>query len=256
VIHSVDSIRSILTLTELHDNPNTNYQTIMAPRSTKLPFSFLAKCKCGQVNASVRTLPEAPPIRLVCYCKDCRGYFETMNRHAKAGFYDDPYDEANPPAKLDNWGGIDWTTLYPRDITVLDGKDFLTTTKIRGNSKIRHVHSTCCGTPMFRCGEMSVLLNSNSIIDQAGKRDNGEEVQSFSSLPVTFRIIGRDAWKIGRMETAAPKMSSSVPFRWFYTMPFHIHKSYMEPMPLEIPKAEDCKVLDDFRAGSTNSKMA
>jgi Family of unknown function (DUF6151) len=223
----------------------------MAPHPTNLPFSFVSKCQCGKVSASILTLAEAPPLRLVCYCKDCRGYFETLNRQAESGV-SDAKKKVVPPARLDNWGGVDWTALYPRDITIVEGKDHLTTVRIREKSNVRQVYATCCNTPMFRFGEMSVLLNSSSIVP-ADNQDNGETVKSFSSLPVTFRIIGRDSWKTGRLETSKPSISSSVPLKWFWTMPFRIRKAYMEPMPMDVPKAENCKVLHDFHEGSTKS---
>jgi hypothetical protein len=46
------------------------------------PLSFTARCRCGKVQVAVQTLERAPPLRLVCYCKDCRGYYETLNRIA------------------------------------------------------------------------------------------------------------------------------------------------------------------------------
>lgn len=227
----------------------------MAPQPNKLPFCFTGKCQCGKVSASIRTLPKAPPLRLVCYCKDCRGYFESLNQQAAARAGDNSTNETlSPPARLDDWGGVDWTALYPRDITIVEGAEFLATAIIRENSKIRQVYSTCCNTPMFRFGQMSVLMNS-SVVLPAASQDEGGAFESFSSLPVTFRIIGRDAWKTGRVETSKPSMSSSVPLKWFWTIPFRIRKAYMEPMPMNVPKAEDCKVLDGFREGSKNSDM-
>jgi hypothetical protein len=56
-----------------------------------------------------------------------------------------------------NWGGVDWTALYPRDITIEKGNDLLRTEKIRPESNIRQVYTTCCYTPMFRFGGMSVV---------------------------------------------------------------------------------------------------
>lgn len=56
-----------------------------------------------------------------------------------------------------NWGGVDWTAMYPRDITILQGKDLLQTTIIRPTSGVRQVYTNCCHTPMFRFGELSVV---------------------------------------------------------------------------------------------------
>mmetsp|Transcript_6484 Transcript_6484/g.11927 ORF Transcript_6484/g.11927 Transcript_6484/m.11927 type:complete len:217 (+) Transcript_6484:75-725(+) len=203
-----------------------------------LPLAFRAQCQCGKVCSSIHSLEKAPPLRLVCYCKDCRGYYETLNKVALS----DPKTSANPsPAQLDNWGGVDWTAMYPRDITILQGQEFLATAKVRDSSSMRLVYTTCCYTPMFRFGALSVLVNSNLMVP--------EEDQN--NLPVTFRIIGRDAWKNGKAEAFKPSMSFSVPFKWFWTMPFRINKEYMEPMPLDLPKPEDCKVLEGFQEGTS-----
>jgi hypothetical protein len=206
--------------------------------------AFTASCHCGTVKASIDTLQDAPPLRLVCYCKDCRGYYETLTKmtgndvcHSKNG--------KDLPSAVDNWGGVDWTAMYPRDITILQGQDHLTAAKIRTSSAVRQVYSTCCHTPMFRFGGMSALVNSNTLVP----RTDG------SSLPpVTFRIIGRDAWKIG-LNPALDRpsgMSWSVPLKWFWTMPFRLRSPLMEPMPLDLPKAEDCPVLEGFQEGSSS----
>lgn len=208
----------------------------------KLPLTFKATCKCGKVYASVSSLEKSPPLRLVCYCKDCRGYFETLNRMASL----DPRTKSSPsPAVLDNWGGVDWTTIYPRDITVIQGQDLLATVKIREASVMRQLYSTCCYTPMFRFGNLGVLANS-SILEPTDSESQDTE------LPVSFRIIGRDAWREDKEGARKPKMSSSVPFKWFWTMPFRINKGYMEPMPLELPNAKDCKILSEFKEGSSS----
>jgi hypothetical protein len=128
----------------------------VAPRTT-LPLAFKVTCKCGKVYAVINALEKLPPLRLVCYCKDCRGYFESLNRISAS----DPASKTNPPpAQLDSWGGVDWTAVYPRDITILQGQELLATTKIREGSSIRQVYTTCCYTLWFRFGSLSVLANS------------------------------------------------------------------------------------------------
>lgn len=204
-----------------------------------LAMSFKARCNCGKVEVVVHTLEKSPPLRLVCYCKDCRGYYETLNRIAT----DNKADSRFPETLLDSWGGVDWTCLYPRDITVVKGQNLLTAVKIRESSPIRQVYSTCCYTPFFRFGSMSVLMNSQIM--------NPDE--SSVDLPVTFRIIGRDSWKKGiDSDQSRPAMSYSVPFKWFWTMPFRIRRAHMEPMPLDLPDAKDCKMMEDFVEGSSS----
>jgi hypothetical protein len=222
---------------EFHHNKSQKMAPV-APRPT-LPLAFKTSCKCGKVCAAINALEKLPPLRLVCYCKDCRGYFETLNRIAAS----DPATKTNPsPAQLDNWGGVDWTAVYPRDITILQGQDLLATTKIREGSSMRQVYTTCCYTPLFRFGNLSVLANSNTL-----KPSEGQDEE----LPVSFRIIGRDAWKQGKESAEKPIMSFSVPFKWFWTMPFRINKEYMQPMPLALPATKDCKVLSEFKEGSS-----
>jgi hypothetical protein len=66
---------------------------------------------------------------------------------------------------------------------------------------------------------------------------------------IDFRIIGRQAWKKGVDDTMKkPKMSWSVPFKWFWTMPKRLHKELMEPSPLQLPK-ENIEVLEGFTEG-------
>ena len=56
-----------------------------------------------------------------------------------------------------NWGGVDWTALYSRDLTIEKGKEHLRTSIIRPSSRIRQVYSTCCYIPILRFGDMSVV---------------------------------------------------------------------------------------------------
>lgn len=199
-------------------------------------LSTTARCTCGKVKFAIETLEQSPPMRLVCYCSDCRGYYETLDRLAmekglppsaildvstakciivvyylvvsagtgccRAWSAKKYYKERSSLAGcrliitlmdlysflefscmfvclyflasltldddasswliccIQNWGGVDWTAMYPRDITILEGKDLLKTTIIRPTSGIRQVYASCCNTPMFRFGEMSMVRRS------------------------------------------------------------------------------------------------
>jgi hypothetical protein len=184
------------------------------------PLRLSIQCNCGKVKATIQALESAKPLRFICYCKDCRGYYNTLNGMA-------PSDA--PPAKLDAWGGVDWTSIFPRDIT--EGKDLLKTCLIRPESKMRQVYCGNCHTPIFRFGAMSVLMNTNLIQEE----DQVPEVR--------FRIIGRDSLK----GPDKPKMSWSVPFSWFWVMPKRIKKELMTPMPLELDEVEDIPILENFK---------
>ena len=46
-------------------------------------LSTTGRCTCGKVKFAIQTLePSPPPLRIVCYCSDCRGYYETLDRLA------------------------------------------------------------------------------------------------------------------------------------------------------------------------------
>ena len=213
---------------------------------------FVFKCQCGKVCGTIQTLVDAPqPLRLVCYCKDCRGYYNTLNTMASRMATSSRF----PPAMIDEWGGVDWLCIYPRDIQIETGKAFLTTCKIRPTSPIKQVYSTCCYTPIFRFGSMSVLMNTH--IMEPPKQ------HSLTELPdVKFRIMGRQSLpgsdQVDRQEKK-PNISWSIPvFSWLWTMSKRVKAELMVPMPFDdnddmkkiFPKAIDqVPVLDQFQEG-------
>jgi hypothetical protein len=137
-----------------------------------------------------------------------------------------------PAAKLDEWGGCDYTHVQPNEVTVQSGQEFVKVSKIREKSPIHRVYTTCCHTPLFTIGpSKTVLLNSHLL--------------SSTKPDVSFRIIGRDAIK--KDNKNAPKMSWSVPLAWFWTMPGRGLKDPKAPMPVELPATPD--VLKNFQRG-------
>lgn len=188
------------------------------------PLKQAVQCTCGAVKLSI----DSPSVlRLVCYCKDCRGYFNTLNANAKLAGKD-------PVAPLDTWGGVDWTQLYPNEIKVTEGADKLETRIIRKGSPMHRVHTTCCYTPMFSLGQGmgSALLNTHLI-------DDDEETKP----DVRFRVIGRQALKGENM----PRISWSVPLSFPFVMMKRIHKDQATPAPVETPK--ELQVLENFKEG-------
>jgi hypothetical protein len=185
------------------------------------PLKQTVQCTCGAVKLSINS----PSIlRLVCYCKDCRGYFNTLNENAQlAG--------KNPVARLDAWGGVDLTQIYPDEIKVEEGMEHLETRIIREGSPMHRVFTTCCYTPMFSLGQGSgsALLNTNLI--------SGEKAD------VRFRIIGRQALK----RENRPAISWSVPLSFPFVMMKRTHKEQATPAPVETPK--ELKVLENFKQG-------
>ena len=187
------------------------------------------QCTCGKVKLQVNS-PSV--LRLVCYCKDCRGYYKTLNKEAEAHHH-------KPAAMLDPFGGVDWTCMYPNEITVLQGKEHLKTCLIRPKSPIRRVYTTCCYTPMFNIGSSSALLNTNLIL--LDKEDK-------ANLPdVRFRIIGRQALPASKdASLKKPPMSWSVPLSFPFVMIKRIKKEKMEPLPLDM---DNVSVLENFQEG-------
>lgn len=93
------------------------------------------QCHCGKVKGIIDS-PSA--LRIVCYCKDCRGYYLTLNNLAtKLGL---PAE----PAKLDQFGGSDFTQIYPSEISISEGKDKLERCIIREKSPIHRTYAKCC----------------------------------------------------------------------------------------------------------------
>lgn len=183
-------------------------------------------CRCGKVKLAVDS-PSA--LNLVCYCRDCRGYYNTLNALAK---------KMNLPAaaELDPFGGVGWTQVYPCEIKVNDGEDLLETCKIREGSLQHRVYSKCCYTPMFTIGKGmgSAMLNSALIPEKDQHND------------IMYRIIGRQALK-GDGSVEKPKMSFSVPFSWFFTMPRRVKKERSTPSPIDVEK--EVNILEGFMEG-------
>jgi hypothetical protein len=198
------------------------------------------QCTCGKVQLVIES-PSA--LRLVCYCKDCRGYYQTLNANANANAANKklhlPATTSQNNAKLDPWGGLDGTQIYPSEIKVVQGNEYLTKCLIREKSPIQRIYTTCCHTPICTIGPSgAAIVNTHLLHDP---------------LPdVQFRIIGRQALlssndgKNNKEQSPAPKMSWSVPFSWFWTMPGRIQKDKSSPAPLEGVKAT---VLENFQQG-------
>jgi Family of unknown function (DUF6151) len=191
-------------------------------------------CSCGKAQLVIDS-PSA--LRLVCYCKDCRGYYNTLNDMARS--------EGKPPqATLDEWGGVDMTQIYPSEIKVVEGcQQHLTTCRIRDKSVQKLVYATCCDTPMVRIGASSALLNTNLLADE-------------NKADVRFRIMGRQAPKEEAPATNTnnkdknnnkkPNVSWSVPFSFPFVMMGRIKKGLMTPEPLD---TKDARVLENFKQG-------
>ena len=197
----------------------------------------IVSCHCGKVKLAVDA---QDVLRFVCYCKDCRGYHQTLNRLAESKHLD-------PVAPLDSWGGVDWTHCYPNEITVLQGKELLETRVLLPGSAMHRVYSSCCYTPMFSLGQGfgSALLNTGLLLTEQEQHQQHQH-----TVPeVRFRIMGRQALKdVDAKDQKPPKMSWSVPLSWFWVMPQRVHKERMKPSPVDLVE-QNPVVLEDFKQG-------
>lgn len=204
------------------------------------PLQQTVQCHCGKVKIGIDA---NDVLRLVCYCKDCRGYYNSINALAAAD------SDANRPstttqqqaavmtavAQLDPWGGCDYTHLFPNEMNVLAGKENMQVVKIREKSQINRCYASCCRTPLFSIGPSKTVLLNTHLIDDPNKAE------------VRFRIIGRNALVNKEATEKRPSMSWSVPLAWFWTMPGRASKDKTAPLPVEIP--DKVSVLENFKQG-------
>jgi len=184
------------------------------------------QCRCGQVKLTIDS-PSA--LRFVCYSKDCRGYYQSLNEIARA-------NGQTEAAILDPWGGVDFTQIYPSEIVFEEGKEIAKTVLIRPDSPIRRVYSSCCYTPLFDIGQNSAMLNTHLLLNDDLKPD------------VRFRIIGRHSLPQSQdQQQPKPSISWSVPFSWLIVMGGRIKKQKMEPMPIDVSKQPE--IMKNFHQG-------
>ncbi|KAJ1536392.1 hypothetical protein HK096_011030, partial [Nowakowskiella sp. JEL0078] len=127
-------------------------------------------------------------MRIVCHCKDCRGYYNFLNN--KSG------DKLSP---LEPCGGIDLTQIYNSELKIEQGKEYLKVLK-KTPGGLARVYASCCYTPIYSSG-MVIIVNTNLIPIN-------------SRLPICFQIIGRDALKPHTIND----LYSSVPWFWPFKM--------------------------------------
>lgn len=146
-------------------------------------------------------------MRIVCYCHDCRGYYEFQRSKTP-----------NLPELLPA-GGVDYTQVGPGDIQVLEGAEWLKVAKLRSAKGMARVYASCCNTPLYSHG-MSALLYTFLIPEE--KRG-----------PVDYKIIGRDA--TGPVDKDVYR---SVPLSWPFAMIGRLWGEKKEPVPFDVKTAE------------------
>lgn len=93
-------------------------------------------CNCGKVKILIDS-PSA--LRFVCYCRDCRGYYNTLNSQAIQNDLPEVH-----PARLDPFGGVDVTQIYPDEIKLHNGQQHLRTVLIREKSPYHRTYCKSC----------------------------------------------------------------------------------------------------------------
>ena len=187
------------------------------------PLKQAIQCTCGAVEKLSIDSPTV--LCLVCYCKDCHGYYNTLNANAKLVGKD-------PVAPLNNWGGVDWTQLYPNEIKVDEGTDKLEMRIIQKGLQIYLVFTMCCYTPMFSLGQgMGLALLNTHLIHEEKKPG------------VCFCVMGCQALKGENM----PHISWSVPLSFPFVMMKCIQKDQATLAPVETLK--ELQVLENFKQG-------
>lgn len=121
--------------------------------ASSLPFA----CRCGSVRGKLAT-SDAPPIRAVCYCRDCRAYVRHLGQ----------------AADLDEAGGTEVVQTLPAAVIIDVGADSLRAlTMTQGG--IHRYYAECCGVPIANsaptprlpfCGVIGARLGNSAIRDE------------------------------------------------------------------------------------------
>ena len=200
-----------------------------------MQLSTKISCTCGKVQGCINS-PSA--LRLVCHCVDCRNYYQALNKRT-----------GNKLAHLTPWGGVDLTQINPNELSFDRGQDQLQLAKISENylgnpSTMPRVYAKCCDTPLYTHG-IAILLNTHLIGDS-------------DRVPIKYNIMGRMALTPSNdqlQNEKKPKISSSVPFSWYFTMLGRAAKAgkNKSPSPWDLPDISEAEVIhvDSFQSNKT-----
>ena len=89
------------------------------------------QCECGKFQVVLMAFPKNTPGRLRCYCDDCQTYLHLINRSEL----------------LDQNGGSEVIPVYPRDVQILKGKEYLKCMRLSPKGIFRF-STSCCNTPV------------------------------------------------------------------------------------------------------------
>lgn len=88
-------------------------------------------CACGSVRGRAHNVSPTSGTRIVCHCDDCQSYASYLGTGNI----------------LDAYGGTDIFQMFPGDIEITDGKEYIACVKLRRNGMHRW-YANCCKTPM------------------------------------------------------------------------------------------------------------
>lgn len=89
------------------------------------------QCECGKFKAELTGFPKNTPGRVACYCDDCQTYLHHIGR----------------TDLLDSAGGTEIVPVYPCEVKILQGAEFLKCLRLYPNGMDRWL-TTCCNTPV------------------------------------------------------------------------------------------------------------
>lgn len=92
------------------------------------------QCECGKFQAELTNFPKNSPGHLGCYCDDCQTYLHYLGR----------------ADLLDQAGGTAIIPVYPSEIKITQGQEFLKCTRLGPKGMFRF-STSCCNTPVGNC---------------------------------------------------------------------------------------------------------
>lgn len=126
-------------------------------------------CDCGKFEAEVLDFPGSSPGRLACYCKDCQSYLNKLVRKDV----------------LDDFGGTEIVPVYPCDLKLVKGMEFLRCNRLSPNG-LNRWSTSCCNSPI---GNIKAKFPWLGLVHSAIKAGSPEEFDKLG--PVRSRIFGK-----------------------------------------------------------------
>lgn len=87
-------------------------------------------CRCKKVKGQLSARGQAGGRRVICYCDDCQAFAHKLNASV-----------------LDPCGGTDLFQVYPADIRLDEGRDYVTHLTLTPGG-LHRWYASCCNTPI------------------------------------------------------------------------------------------------------------